>query len=61
MQTSVQNSLPQCKVKVILKSSLLRFEDVIPKGLRYHVVYTFSCCSFNATYYGKTERHLSVR
>ena len=66
LQTSIRNSLPQCNIKVILKStnhlsSLFRFKDVIPKELRSHLVYKFSCSSCNATYYGKTERHLNVR
>ena len=66
LQTSIQNSLPQCKIKVILKSTnhlsfLFRFKIVMPKELRSHLVYKFSCCSCNATYYGKTERHLNVR
>ena len=29
--------------------------------MRSHLVYKFSCGSCNATYYGKTERHLNVR
>ena len=66
LQTSIRNSLPQCNIKVILKltkrlSALFRFKDVIPKELRSHLVYKFSCSSCNATYYGKTERHLDVR
>ena len=66
LQTSIRNSLPQCNIKVILKStnhlsSLFRFKDVIPKELKSHLVYKFSCSSCNATYYGKTERHLNVR
>ena len=66
LQTSIRNSLPQCNIKVILKSrnhlsSLFRFKDVIPKELRSHLVYKVSCSSCNATYYGKTERHLNVR
>ena len=65
-KTSIRNSLPQCNIKVILKSTkrlsaLFRFKDVIPKELRSHLVYKFSCSSCNATYYGKTERHLNVR
>ena len=53
-------------IKVILKStnhlsSLFHFKDVIPRELRSHLVYKFSCSSCNATYYGKTERHLNVR
>ena len=66
LQTSIRNSLPQCNIKVILKStkhisSLFHFKDVIPKELRSHLVYKFSCSSSNATYYGKTECHLNVR
>ena len=66
LQTSIRNSLPQCNIKIILKSTkrlsaLFRFKDVIPKELRSHLVYKFSCSSCNATYYGKTERHLNVR
>ena len=29
--------------------------------MRSHLVYKFSCGGCNAAYYGKTERHLSVR
>ena len=66
LQTCFQKSLPQCHIKIILKStnrlsSLFHFKDVIPKELRSHLVYKFSCSSCNATYYGKTERHLNVR
>ena len=66
LQTSFQNSLPQCNMKVILKStnhlsSVHHFKDVIPKRLRSHLVYKFSCSSCNATYYGKTESHLNIR
>ena len=66
LETSIRNSLPQCNIKVILKSAkllsaLFRFKDVIPKELRSHLVYKFSCSSCNATYYGKTERSLNVR
>ena len=51
------------KQKLTIKrhSTLFRFKDVIPKELRSHLVYKFSCSSCNATYYGKTERHLNVR
>ena len=51
LQISIQNSLPQCNVKVI--SSLFRFKDVIPKGLGSQLVYKFACSGCNATYYGK--------
>ena len=66
LQTFIRNSLPQCNIKIMLKStnhlsSLFRFKDVIPKESRSHLVYKFSCSSCNATYYGKTERHLNER
>ena len=63
LRTYIRNSLTKCNIKVSLKStnhlssSLFRFKDVIPKELRSHLVYKFSCSSCNATYYGKTERH----
>ena len=46
LQTSIQNSLLQCNIKVILKStnhlfSFFQFKDVIPKELRSHLVYKF--------------------
>ena len=48
LQTFIQNSLPQSNNKVILKltkqlSSLFCFKDVIPKELRSHLLYNFSC------------------
>ena len=66
LRTCFKNSLPQCNIKIILKStnclsSLSRFKDVIPKELQSHLVYKFSCGNCNVTYYGKTERHLNVR
>ena len=66
LRTCFKYSLPQCNIKVILKStnrlsSLFRFKDVIPKELQSHLVYKFSCGNCNITYYGKTERHLDVR
>ena len=65
LRTCFKNSLPQCNIKIILKStnrlsSLFRFKDVIPKELQSHLVYKFSCGNCNVTYYGKTERHLNV-
>ena len=61
-----RNSLPQCNIKIIFKSTnrlsnLFRFKDVIPKELQSHLVYKFSCGNCNVTYYGKTERHIKVR
>ena len=66
LHTFFAKSLPMCDLKVILKStnrlsSCFRFKDVIPRELRSHLVYKFSCGGCNATYYGKTERHINVR
>ena len=66
LRTCFKNSLPQCNIKIILKStnrlsSLFRFEDVIPKELQSHVLYKSSCGICNVTNYSKTERYLNVR
>ena len=66
LQSYFAKSLPQCNLKVVLKStnrlsSFFRFKDVVPREMRSHLVYKFSCSSCNAAYYGKTERHLNVR
>jgi len=58
--------IPPCNLKIIFKStnrlsSFFKFKDILPRELRSHLIYKFSCGSCNATYYGKTERHLNVR
>ena len=65
LRACCKNSLPQCNIKIILKSinclsSFLRFKNVIPKELQSHIVYKFLCGNCNITYYGKTECHLNV-
>ena len=42
-------------------SSLFKFKGSIPSYLVSHLICKFSYCCCNATYYGETERHLSVR
>ena len=59
-------SLPHCQLKIVFSSncrlkSFLSYKDKIPKSLRSGVVYKYQCSSCNATYYGKTKRHLKVR
>ena len=65
LRTCFKNSLPQCSVKIILKStnrlsSLFCFKDAIAKELQSHIVYKFLCRNCSVTYYGKTEPHLNV-
>ena len=62
IRTCFKNSLPQCNIKIILKSanrlsSLFRFKDVIPKEVQSRSVYKFLCVNCSVTYFGKTERH----
>ena len=54
------------KIRVIFKSStrvsnFFQFKDKMPYCLHSNIVYKFSCGRCNATYYGETCRHLSVR
>ena len=66
LQNSINKNLPFCKIKVIFKSTtcfgnFFGCKDKVPFNLRSNVVYKFSCGTCNATYYGKTCRHLNVR
>ena len=66
LKNSISKNLPFCKIRVIFKSStrisnFFQFKDKMPYCLRSNVVYKFSCGRCNATYYGETCRHLSVR
>ena len=66
MGNSISKNLCFCKIRVIFKSStripnFFQFKDKMPYCLRSNVFYKFSCGRCNATYYGKTCRHLSVR
>ena len=66
LQNSINRNLPFCKIKVIFKSTtrlsnFFRFKDKVSFNLRSNVVYKFSCGRCNATYYGETCRHLSIR
>ena len=60
LRTCFKNSLPQCNIKIVLKStsrlsSNFLFKDIIPKELQSHLVYKFPCGNCNVTYYNKTE------
>ena len=63
---SINKNLPFCKIKVVFKSTtplskFFRFKDQVPFKLRSNVIYKFSYGRWNATYYGKTCRHLNIR
>ena len=63
---SLHKRLPFCKVKIIFKTSnrsknYFSFKDVIPEPLRSCKIYIFTCGSCNASYIGKTFRHMKVR
>ena len=66
LKNSISKSLPFCKIRVIFKSStrisnFFQFKDKMPYCLRSNVIYKFLCGRCNATYYGQTCWHLSVR
>ena len=61
MRGEIKNNLLWITRTVNHLSFLFRFKYVISKELSSHLVYKFSCSSCNATYYGKTERHLNIR
>ena len=55
-----------CKVRVIFKTastlkSYFRFKNVVPEVLRSCQIYKFTCGRCNASYIGKTFRHMKVR
>ena len=63
---SLQKYLPFCKVKTVFKTSnrlrnYFSFKDVVPEPLRSCQIYKFMCRSCNASYIGKTFRHMKVR
>ena len=62
----MKNKLPYCNVRFVFQtkckiSNFFTFKDKIPSFLRSGIVYKFQCRSCNATYYGKTKRHFTVR
>ena len=66
LRNSISKHLPFCKIRIIFKSltrisNFFQFKDKIPYCLRSNVVCKFSCSRCNATYYGETCRHLTIR
>ena len=63
---SLHKCLPFWKIKIAFKiSNRLKnyfiFKDVVPEPLRSCLIYNFTCGSCNASYIGKTFRHMKVR
>ena len=63
---SVHNNLSFCHLKVVFQSpyklrALFRFKDTFDNKISSDLVYRYSCCSCNATYYGKTYQHFLAR
>ena len=63
---SLHKHLPFCKVKIVFKSSnqltnYFSFKDVVPEPLCSFQIYNFMCGNCNASYTGKTFRHMEVR
>ena len=66
LNSCIRNQLPSCSLRIAFQSktrlsSLFKFKESIPKYLRSHLIYEFSCRCLNATYYDETERHIFVR
>ena len=63
---NLHKRLPFCKVKIIFKTfnrlkNYFSFKDVVPEPLSSCQIYNFTCGSCNASYIGKTFRHMKVR
>ena len=63
---SLHKRLPFCKIRINFKTSnclrnYFSFKDVVPEPLRSCQIYKFMCRSCNASYVGKTFRHMKVR
>ena len=57
LNNCIRNQLPSCSLRIAFQSktrlsSLFKFKESIPKYLRSHLIYKFSCSCCNATYYG---------
>ena len=56
---NVDKTIRFCSLKVVFQSqrklnTLFRFKDTVDKKIRSFLVYKYSCCNCNPTYYSKT-------
>ena len=63
---SLHKRLPFCNVRMVFKTSnrlrkYFGFKDVVPEPLCFCQIYNFTCGSCNASYTGKTIKHMKVR
>ena len=66
LATSLHKYLAFRKVKIVFKTSnhlknFFSLKDVVPEPLRSYQIYNSMCGSCNASYIGKTFRHMKVR
>ncbi len=64
--TVIRSRYPQVDFRIVFYPSfrlshLFQTKDRLPPSIHSGVVYCFSCGGCNATYIGKTKRHLAVR
>ena len=63
---SLHKHLPFCNVRIVFKTynhvrNYFSFKDVVPEPLHSCQIYNFTCGSCNASYTGKTFRHMKIR
>ena len=66
LKKSFKGILNCCKLQIVFKSqrklaSVFRFKDRLSYDLVSEVVYKYTCGSCKSSYYGETDRHLTVR
>ena len=66
LKSLAKQFLPSANILVVFKprprlSSLLQFKDKLPNYLLSGAIYKYTCSSCNATYIGKTKRHIRHR
>ena len=65
LRKSLKGLLNSCKLQIVFKSqrklsNVFRFKDSLPFDLVFGVVYKYTCARCNSTYYGETDRKLSL-